>query len=208
MFSGISILNYNIDDIAIINDEARRSVSSCNRRVLAKCKLGQDGRDEGIVMRDSVEHCPVGAVVHGVEGDFKLDRLGRSGLSHNDDGDDGRIVHVVVLVHKPVIGQWRGGVVSDGGCDVCTEVRKNLRNCGKDVLGFKVGGTTSNMSVSMLAWITQLEEVSLRAVTRIEYRWATVRAIKSIGYSSTSVCTQTLSRAAERKNGDIRRRLR
>ena len=189
MFSGISIFNHNIDDIAIINDEARRSVSPCNRRVLAKCELGQDSRDEGFVIRDSVEHCPVGAVAHGVEGDFELDRLGRSGLSHDDDGDEGCIVYVVILIHEPVIGQWRGGVVSDGGRDVCTEVRKKLRNCGKDVLGFKVGGTVSNMSVSMLAWIAQLEQVSLRAVTRIEYRCATVTAIKSIGYSSTSVYT-------------------
>ena len=121
MFSDISILNHDIDDIAIINDEARRSVSPCNRCVLAKCELGQDGRDEGIVMRNSVEHCPVGAVVHGVEGDFELDRLGRGGLSHDDDGYEGCIVHVVVFVHEPVIGQWRRGVVSDGGCDVCKE---------------------------------------------------------------------------------------
>ena len=105
MFSGISILNHDIDDIAIFNDEARRSVSPWNRRVLAKCELGQDGRDEGIVMRDSVKHCPVGAVVHGVKGDFELDRLGRGGLSHDNDGDEGCIVHVMVLVYEPIIGQ-------------------------------------------------------------------------------------------------------
>ena len=49
-------------------------------------------------------------------------------------------------------------------------------------------GTVSNMSVSMLAWIAQFAEVSLRAVTRIEYRWATVIEMRSIGDSSTSVC--------------------
>ena len=64
------------------------------------------------------------------------------------------------------------------------------------------------MTVSMLAWIAQLEQVSLRAVTRIEYRCATVRAIKSIGYSSTSVYSQTLAHLTERKRGDIRHRLR
>lgn len=45
----------------------------------------------------------------------------------------------------------------------------------------------SNMSVSMLAWIAQFAEASFRAVTRIEYRCATVREIKSTGASSTSV---------------------
>jgi hypothetical protein len=40
-------------------------------------------------MRDSIEHFPVGTVIHGVEGDFKLDHFGCSGLSHNDDGDEG-----------------------------------------------------------------------------------------------------------------------
>lgn len=208
MFSGVSILNHDIDDITILNDEARRSVSPWNRRVLAQCELGQDSRDEGIVMRDSIEHSSVGAVVHGVEGDFELDRLGCGGLSLDDDGHEGCIVHVMVLIHEPVIGQCRGGVVNDGGCDVCREVRKILRNCREHVLGFKAGGTTSNMSVSMLAWIAQLEEVSLRAVTRTEYRCATVRAIKSIGYSSTSVYKPKLSaRAAESKKEDIRRRL-
>ena len=129
MFSGISILNHNIDDITIINDEARRSVGPCSRRVLAKCELRQDGRDEGTVIRDSVEHCPVGAVVHGGVGDFELDRLGCGRLSHDDDGNEGCIVHVVVLVHEPVIDQGRRGVVSDGGRDVCRgqEESKKLR---------------------------------------------------------------------------------
>ena len=38
----------------------------------------------------------------------------------------------------------------------------------EDALGFSAGGTVSNMSVSMFAWIAQLADVSLRAVTRIE----------------------------------------
>ena len=78
---GLSAINY----IAIINDEACRSVSPCNRCVLAKCELGQDSGDEGIIMRDSIEHCPIGAIIHGGKGDFKLDCLGCSGLSHDDD---------------------------------------------------------------------------------------------------------------------------
>ena len=46
------------------------------------------------------------------------------------------------------------------------------------------------MSVSMLAWMAQLDDVSLRAVTRIEYRCATVTVGRSIGNSSTSVFTE------------------
>ena len=57
----------------------------------------------------------------------------------------------------------------------------------RGLLGFKVGGTTSNMLVSMLACMAQLLDVSLRAVTRIEYLWATVIPIRSIGDASTSV---------------------
>ena len=41
------------------------------------------------------------------------------------------------IIHEPVVGQWRGGVVSNGGCDVCTKVRKNLRNCGKRRTGIQ-----------------------------------------------------------------------
>jgi len=55
------------------------------------------------------------------------------------------------------------------------------------VLGFRLGGTVSNMSASMLAWMAQFAEVSLRAVTRTEYRCATVTLIKSVANSSTSV---------------------
>ena len=58
--------------------------------------------------------------------------------------------------------------------------------------GLSASGTVSNMSVSMLAWMAQFAEVSLHAVTRIEYRWATVIEyrwatvieIRSIGDSS------------------------
>ena len=54
-------------------------------------------------------------------------------------------------------------------------------------LGLSAGGTVSNISVSMLAWIAQFALVSLRAVTRTEYRCATVKLIKSTGDSSMSV---------------------
>ena len=33
-----------------------KSISPCNCRAFAKCELGQDSRDEGAVIRDSVEH--------------------------------------------------------------------------------------------------------------------------------------------------------
>ena len=49
------------------------------------------------------------------------------------------------------------------------------------LLGFKAGGTSSNISVSMFAWIAQFVEVSLRAVTSTEYRCATVMLNKSVG---------------------------
>ena len=39
---------------------------------------------------------------------------------------------------------------------------------GRDVLGFRVSGTVSNMSVSMFAWMAQFADVSLRAVTSTE----------------------------------------
>ena len=56
-----------------------------------------------------------------------------------------------------------------------------------NVLGFKSGGTVSNILVSMFAWMAQFADVSLRAVTRMEYLCATVRLMRSIGDSSTSV---------------------
>ncbi len=37
-----------------------------------------------------------------------------------------------------------------------------------DILGLRLGGTLSNMSVSMFAWMAQLEDVSFLAVTRTE----------------------------------------
>ena len=40
---------------------------------------------------------------------------------------------------------------------------------GGSLLGLRVGGTTSNMFVSISACMAQLLDVSLRAVTRIEY---------------------------------------
>ena len=51
----------------------------------------------------------------------------------------------------------------------------------------RLSGTVSNIVESMFAWMTQLELVSLRAVTRTEYRCATVIDNTSIGDSSTSV---------------------
>ena len=68
--------------------------------------------------------------------------------------------------------------------------RARYMNRSEDILGWRAGGTVSNMSVSMLAWIAQLDDVSLRAVTRIEYRCATVTVSRSIGNSSTSVFTE------------------
>jgi len=56
-----------------------------------------------------------------------------------------------------------------------------------NVLGIKAGGTVSNISVSIFAWMAQLADVSFRAVTRMEYLCATVMVIRSIGDSSTSV---------------------
>lgn len=56
-----------------------------------------------------------------------------------------------------------------------------------DILGFRAGGTVSNMSVSMLAWMAQFDEVSLRAFTRTEYRCATVTLRRSMGAGSISV---------------------
>ncbi len=61
------------------------------------------------------------------------------------------------------------------------------------ILGLSASGTVSNMSVSMLAWMAQFAEVSLRAVTRTEYRCATVMEIKSMGDSATSVYQKTIS---------------
>ena len=62
-----------------------------------------------------------------------------------------------------------------------------MKNRWGGLLGFRAGGTTSNMVVSMSACTTQLLEVSLRAVTRTEYLWATVIPTTSIGDASTSV---------------------
>ena len=88
----------------MIDDEACKSISPCNRRALAKCELRQDSRDEEAVICDSIEHSPVGAIIYGGEEDFELNHPVHGGLSHDDDGDEGYIVHVVVLIHKPVIG--------------------------------------------------------------------------------------------------------
>jgi len=65
--------------------------------------------------------------------------------------------------------------------------RWDSRHNGFYALGLRSGGSLSNMSVSMFAWIAQFEDVSFLAVTRTEYRWATVRLSKSIVDGSTSV---------------------
>jgi hypothetical protein len=44
-----------------------------------------------------------------------------------------------------------------------------------------------HMSVSMLPWMAQFAEVSLRAVISTEYLWAMVMVMRSIGYFSMSV---------------------
>ena len=62
----------------------------------------------------------------------------------------------------------------------------------------RLSGTVSNIVESMFAWMTQLELVSLRAVTRTEYRCATVIDNTSIGDSSTSVYKNKRHREQEK----------
>ena len=57
-------------------------------------------------------------------------------------------------------------VMSSIGMRLLTPKKKKLEKC---LLGFRLGGIMSNMSASMLACMTQLLDVSFRAVTRTEY---------------------------------------
>ena len=59
----------------------------------------------------------------------------------------------------------------------------------ENLLGLRSSGTVSNMSVSIFAWIAQFAVESFKAVTRIEYRWATVSDSRSTGISSVSTYT-------------------
>ena len=72
------------------------------------------------------------------------------------------------------------------------------------VLGLSAGGTVSNMSVSMFAWMAQFDDVSLRAVTRMEYRCATVTESRSMGDSSVSVYSGSESVHAGRVGEQLR----
>ena len=61
---------------------------------------------------------------------------------------------------------------------------------------------TSNMVVSILVCATQLLDVSLRAVTRTEYLWATVILIRSVGDGSTGQEINSESMKLTKNEGD------
>ena len=44
-----------------------------------------------------------------------------------------------------------------------------------DVLGFKAGGTVSNITVSMFVWMAQFADVLLHAVSGLDFVWRGVQ---------------------------------
>ena len=60
-------------------------------------------------------------------------------------------------------------------------------NSCENVLGLRVAGTEANMLVIMLAWMSQLCDVSFLALTSTEYLWAAATLSTSIGDCWTSV---------------------
>lgn len=99
------------------------------------------------------------------------------------------VVYIGVRINCSRFGERLGRIVRDRSGGICAQVSTlSMQDRRKiNALGFSASGTVSNMSVSMFACTAQLALVSLRAVTRTEYRCATVRVRRSIGDSSTSV---------------------
>ena len=172
-FGGVSVVAFTPDDLEVVKDVAPWAVSLRDRGVGTERHFGEDGRYDGHVVRDLVEHRAVRAVVHGVENDLELDGSCRWDHGLNDEGNKLHVGDIMDGVDEAEVGQLSVRVVGDRGGDVCAERMisnqcKPERSAEKDVLGLSAGGTVSNMSMSMFAWMAQFDDVSLRAVTRME----------------------------------------
>ena len=68
MRAGVAVLDHEINDIEVIEHEARGSVRARDGRVTSQRELAEDGGHERHVVGDEVEHGAVRAVGHRVEG--------------------------------------------------------------------------------------------------------------------------------------------
>ena len=119
MLSGVAVLEDDVEPLEVVDNEARGAVRGRDGRIAAHADLGHDRGHEGRVVGDQVEHGVVRAVLHGVEGDLELDRAVRGEKLLNLERDEREVVDVVILVDRPKVGERRGGVVGDGGSDIC-----------------------------------------------------------------------------------------
>ena len=113
MFSRIPILEDNLHHIALIQDEARRAIRRRDGRVPAKTQRRENGGDQGGVVGDPVEHGAVRTVVQGVKRHLKIDGVRRGSLCHDGDGDESKVVDVVVCRDGPKVGDGRRRIVRD-----------------------------------------------------------------------------------------------
>lgn len=119
MLSGITVLEDDVEHAQVVEDEGVGTVGRHSGRVLAEGHLGHDRRDERAVVGDHVEHGVVGAIRHGVEEHFELDRAVGEGELLRGDGNESKVVDVVVLGDGAKVGERLGRIVGDRGGDVC-----------------------------------------------------------------------------------------
>ena len=104
MFAWISVLDNNIHHIHVLDHKAQWSIHTFHCCIFPKCELEEDGRYQGGIISDLVEHGVVSAVVHGVELELEFDGLCHTRLGDLDHWHKAGIIHVMVRVNKSEVG--------------------------------------------------------------------------------------------------------
>ena len=105
MVANITILQDNLDSTQVIEDKARRSISSHVRGVGSKSEDAQNSGHNWQVIRDLIEHGTIRPIVHRIEGNLELDCSTDRKHRLNNDWNERSIVDIMVSVHRPQIGE-------------------------------------------------------------------------------------------------------
>jgi hypothetical protein len=116
MSTAITIPDYEVHNIKMIEDEAEWSIRPLNSGVGPKTEGGEHSGDQWTVECYIVKHGTISAIGHKLEGDQEFDSLGHLRLRNNKDRLECNVINVVkfqMLVFGSL--EERGcRVVSDG----------------------------------------------------------------------------------------------
>lgn len=134
MLAGVTVVDDEIEDLEVVEDKRERTIGLGGGGIGTEGQLTEDGGDNGRDESLAVEHGAVSAVVHGVEGDLERDGLGGRQQGLDDEGYEGHVVDVVVVVDEAEVGDGVGRGVGDRGGDVRVEgVRDGVEHVGVHV---------------------------------------------------------------------------